>query len=250
MEGPSDCTFESPVRNTESAVTVAFPLKEQPGDSLKTSTSLNDQRDTQEPEKSVETVKNSEVDSKKQMSTGMFSSKAAFLASVKAWQVELWSAQLAFISLAVLMVVLRMYDNRDLVTWKLLLTPNAVIDILMNISKLSALYILASCIGQIRSFHIRTRRKLKDWQLYDGASRGPWGATIIFWHVRTPGLIVTMAALATMLSIIIGPASQQLLIFPSHLSPSFTPDGEPYAVVLYGDSLIFNTSAVDPGRSS
>jgi len=127
--------------------TVTFPLIEQPSQSLETSTSSNNHKDVEEPEGRVEIAKSFQTDSTEQKSTALFPSKAAFLASTNAWQVELWSTLFAFISLTILMVVLRVYDDQELVAWKLLLTPNAVIDILMNMSKLSALCTLASCIG-------------------------------------------------------------------------------------------------------
>jgi hypothetical protein len=225
--------------------TVTLPLSEQPDQSPETSTISSDHGDTQEPEGKVEIVKSFQADLKEQKSTAVFSSKAVFLVSAKAWQFELWNGLLAFISLTVLMMVLHIYDDQDLIAWNLLLTPNAVIDILMNMSKLSALCILASCIGQMKSIHIRTTRKLKDWQLYDDASRGPWGATMIFWRLRTPTFVLIMAAFATILSIVIGPTSQQVLLFPSRLSPLFGPAAE----MPCADSLYVNASAANSGQS-
>jgi len=97
----------------------------------------------------------------------------------------------------------------------------------------------------MKNVHTRTTRKLKDWQVYDDASRGPWGATMIFWKLRTRTFVLVMAALATILSLVIGPTSQQVLLFPSRLSPYAGSD----SALVYADSLYVNLSAMNPGES-
>jgi hypothetical protein len=75
--------------------------------------------------------------------------------------------------------VLRLYNGRPLQEWRYHLSINTVISFLAIISKSSLALVVEGCLGQLKWIWYsspRKRHSLLDFQTFDGASRGPYGA--------------------------------------------------------------------------
>jgi hypothetical protein len=75
--------------------------------------------------------------------------------------------------------VLRLYNGRPLQEWRYHLGINTVISFLAIISKSSLALAVEGCLGQLKWIWYsvpRKRHSLLDFQTFDGASRGPYGA--------------------------------------------------------------------------
>ena len=94
------------------------------------------------------------------------------------------------------------------------LTLNAIISILATASKSSLIFAVGECIGQLKWvwFHSR-RRQLDEMQLFDSASRGPFGSLVVIFQHRGQSL-VSLGALVTILALAFDPFIQQILTYP------------------------------------
>ncbi|KAI0409817.1 hypothetical protein F4802DRAFT_603980 [Xylaria palmicola] len=106
-----------------------------------------------------------------------------------------------------------------LVQWLLPIQPNSVISILTTVSKTAMLVPAASCLSQLKWHHFSRRpQRLTDLQLFDSASRGPWGSVLFLFQLprlSTAFLSVGFAVL-TIVALGIDPSAQQILAFPVH----------------------------------
>ncbi|KAJ9663702.1 hypothetical protein H2198_000714 [Neophaeococcomyces mojaviensis] len=80
-------------------------------------------------------------------------------------------------------------------------TVNAIVSILATISKSAMLYVLSSCIAQIKWIWAGQPQPLHSLQTFDDASRGPLGAIYLLadrkaWSIASLGAAVTLLALA------------------------------------------------------
>ena len=77
-----------------------------------------------------------------------------------------------------IVVILRKYDDRGLSTFSHKVPLNFVVSTLATVSKSSLLLTVASALGQFKWLWVSSKhRRLQDLQVFDEASRGPWGAS-------------------------------------------------------------------------
>lgn len=157
----------------------------------------------------------------------------------------LWEILALFLSLstfAALVVILSVYNGRNVAQLPRGISLNAIVSILSTISKSSLIFSISATISQFKwlLFSGRTRQ-LKDLQLYDDASRGPLGSSLLL--LSEKGLYVgsrvhivlllisqsswaSIGALITILVLALDPFFQQLIHVSNrmvyHDSPSVT----------------------------
>lgn len=101
------------------------------------------------------------------------------------WQelLWLWISVLAFV---ILVVLLNAYDNQPLPQWPSGITLNTAVASLATIARTALTIPVAEGLSQSkRSWFKRKPRPLKDFDMFDQASRGPWGSLTLL--VRTKG---------------------------------------------------------------
>ncbi|XXG94969.1 hypothetical protein Hte_001228 [Hypoxylon texense] len=116
-----------------------------------------------------------------------------------------------------LVTLLTKMDNLPLQSWWLPIEPNSLVAALTTIAKASMMVPTASCIGQLKWRHFMTQpRRLIDLQLFDDASRGPWGSAVLLWSLcfRARVLVTFGFALITIVALGIDTSAQQVLTFP------------------------------------
>jgi len=149
--------------------------------------------------------------------TGRRQQVARFLAN--GWWWETASISLSTICMALLFFMLIKIQNTPLQAWRLPIQPNSLISILTTVGRTSMMVSVASCLSHLKwSHYLRRADRLDGLQLFDGASRGPWGAAEMLWHMQRGSIIGWALALVTVVSLGIGPSSQQVLDFPSRES--------------------------------
>ena len=116
---------------------------------------------------------------------------------------ELLSAVLALLSLVAIVCVLAAYDSSSLPDWPSVITVgfsllspviqtsteslqiNTIISFFATIGKLSLTSTLGACISQSKwLWYKRNPRPLQNLQVFDNASRGPWGALALLLAVK------------------------------------------------------------------
>ncbi|KAI8632610.1 hypothetical protein F5Y19DRAFT_325574 [Xylariaceae sp. FL1651] len=134
------------------------------------------------------------------------------------WWWEIMAMVVCIASTIGLIVLLISINNTALRQWRLPIRPNSVIAVLTTISKTALLVPAASCISQLKWRYFSGQpRRLTDLQLFDAASRGPWGSLALLFRLSNPIKAMTVIgfALLTILTLGIDASAQQLLLFPT-----------------------------------
>jgi len=132
------------------------------------------------------------------------------------WWWEVGAAGLSITSMCLVVSILLKTNNRPLSDWRLPIQPNSLIAVFTTIGKAALLVPAATCLSQLkwRHFHLQPR-PLAHFQLYDDASRGPWGSLLLLLNLRVRSFLAWALALVTLASLGIDPAAQQILEFAS-----------------------------------
>jgi len=135
------------------------------------------------------------------------------------WWWEICALIIAIGATVGLVVYLKIIDNKPLREWFPSIQPNSVLAILTTVQKATLMAPVASSISQLKWHHFTSGRgaqRLEDLQLFDGASRGPWGSLMFLLQVptHTRAIVAAGFALLTILALGIDPSAQQLLYFP------------------------------------
>ncbi|KAK7946109.1 uncharacterized protein PG986_010430 [Apiospora aurea] len=138
------------------------------------------------------------------------------------WWWEILATVLSIACMGALIIILTKIDNIPLPHWWLPIQPNSLIAVLTTVAKSAMTLSVASCISQLKWGHFSKQpRKLVDLETFDEASRGPWGSATLLWLLsfRVPVLFTSGLALVTIVSLGIDPCAQQVLEFPTQLTP-------------------------------
>ncbi|KAL5414682.1 hypothetical protein PMIN04_008912 [Paraphaeosphaeria minitans] len=134
---------------------------------------------------------------------------------VKRWMIEIISWLLSAACMAGIIVMLLVYKGRPIPRWPLSLTLNAYISVLAKISSAALLLPVSESLGQLKWswFQGDSSKKMWDFELFDSASRGPWGSFLLL--VRTKGKsLAALGAGVTLLAMALDPFFQQLVEYP------------------------------------
>ncbi|KAJ9608451.1 hypothetical protein H2200_007439 [Cladophialophora chaetospira] len=130
------------------------------------------------------------------------------------WTWELLSVLISLLCFVGVIILLAVSDGRGVPQLGYRLTLNTIISILITASKSAMLVAVGTAIGQRNwSWMIRDRQRLLDIQIFDDASRGPWGAFTMLLSLRSRD-IVALGAVVTILITILDPFAQQLVVYP------------------------------------
>jgi hypothetical protein len=137
---------------------------------------------------------------------------------LKRWLLEIISWLLSAACMAGIIVVLVVYKDKSIPNWPLGLTLNAYISVLSKIATAALLLPVSEALGQLKWswFNKDKSTKLWDFEIFDNASRGPWGSLHLLMLTKgrtlaALGAIVTIFALAT------DQFFQQVVEYPEHL---------------------------------
>ncbi|KAH0434555.1 hypothetical protein CcaCcLH18_05298 [Colletotrichum camelliae] len=119
--------------------------------------------------------------------------------------------------------VLSYEQGRRLDQWGLgkgFFSPTVVVSFLGTLAKSACLLVLAEVISQLKWLHFQDRpRKLSDMQLFDNASRGPWGAFQLASIRNRKTLLASFASVLVVVSLLVDPFIQSVFRLPVILTP-------------------------------
>lgn len=134
------------------------------------------------------------------------------------WFWELGGVAISVCCVVALLILLPYLDNRPLNAWQFLVAPNTMISTFITVAKTSMLLAVAEAISQLkwRNFK-KSKRPLRELDLFDAASRGPWGAFVfVIRMTREPGALhAILGAFVVVASLTMEPFAQQILSFES-----------------------------------
>jgi hypothetical protein len=132
--------------------------------------------------------------------------------SIFLWWMEAGCCILIICGLVGIMVTLSALNNQPLPQWPYGLTVNTFVAAFSVLIKASSGLVLAEGISHIKWTTLRTPQPLSKFEIYDEASRGPWGALTLLWHDF--GVTVSsLGACIIILTLFLEPFSQQIVSF-------------------------------------
>jgi hypothetical protein len=128
------------------------------------------------------------------------------------WLWEIVSICFSVVCLACIILVLLIFDNKPIPSLPAGFTFNALVSLLATLSKAAMLVTVAACISQLKWHWFGKTRKMRDFEMFDQASRGPWGALFLIARTRSPWL-VGLGAIITVVALGVEPFMQQIISF-------------------------------------
>jgi hypothetical protein len=100
-----------------------------------------------------------------------------------------WTAEIAWVVFSVLMlialvVVLKRFDGVPMPRWSAGVTLNTVIALLSTLARSAFIIPCIESVSQLKWVWFRRERPLGDLQVFDEASRGPWGSIKLLFVTR------------------------------------------------------------------
>lgn len=139
------------------------------------------------------------------------------------WLWEVAASALSLACMASIIGVLSYEQGRRLDQWGLgkgFLSPTVVVSFLGTLAKSACLLVLAEVISQLKWLHYQDRpQKLSDIQLFDNASRGPWGAFKLASIRNRKTLLASFASALVVVSMLVDPFIQSVFRLPVILTP-------------------------------
>lgn len=136
------------------------------------------------------------------------------------WLWEILAVSFSILCFLVVICLLRAYEQKALPSFPHDLTLNTIISILSAASKSSMIYAVTASIGQLKwNWYYARKEQLQHIQLFDDASRGPWGSMMMLFSHKGWSL-ASLGALITLLALAFDPFMQQILRYPIRQAPS------------------------------
>ncbi|ROW11080.1 hypothetical protein VMCG_01103 [Cytospora schulzeri] len=132
------------------------------------------------------------------------------------WWWEITAQIFSLVCMCLILYVLARINNRRLSDWTYPIQPNSVISVLTTAGKTSMFVSIASCLGQLKWRHFSDNpHPLKHVELFEDASRGPWGSLRLLADTSVRSILAWGLGLVTLMSLGMDPAAQQILDFPT-----------------------------------
>ncbi|KAI0608297.1 DUF3176 domain-containing protein [Pyrenophora tritici-repentis] len=137
---------------------------------------------------------------------------------IKRWLLEILSWAFSALCMAAVIGVLISYKDDPLSNWSLAdktgLTLNAYISILSKMAGAALILPVSEALGQLKwSWFQQNSKQMWDFEIFDNASRGPWGSLLLL--MRTKGkALAALGAMITLCMMALDPFFQQVVSFP------------------------------------
>jgi hypothetical protein len=137
---------------------------------------------------------------------------------VERWILEIVSWLISAICMGAIIAVLIVLRDQPADKWpftRIGFTLNAFVSVLSRIAGAALLLPVAEALGQLKwSWFIKgDSKKMWDFEMFDNASRGPWGALLLLIHTKGK-TVAALGALVTIFALALDPFFQQLVSFP------------------------------------
>lgn len=132
------------------------------------------------------------------------------------WWPELAGAASSIAFLVAIIVFLAVIDGSKMDDWHFAweIKPPTIISILVTVCRINLGFFIAEGLGQLKwVFFEQREHQLADFDHFDEATRGPWGATWFIWKVNRRALVASFGAVLAILILAMDPFSQQVLYY-------------------------------------
>lgn len=129
------------------------------------------------------------------------------------WWLCILSVFASLCAIAAIVGLLAFVDGKPIPRLPLQITVNTYVSFFSTVAKGTMLVAVNECISQLKWLWFREPRTLQDIQIFDDASRGPFGAVRLMFRTRA-GLIV-LGSLVAVFALVLDPFAQQIVSYPS-----------------------------------
>ena len=132
------------------------------------------------------------------------------------WWLELAGAISSVVFLIGIIIFLALIDGSKVDDWHFPweIKPPTIISILVTVCRINLGFFIAEGLGQLKwVFFEQREHQLADFDHFDEATRGPWGATWFIWKVNRRAIVATCGAVLAILILAMDPFSQQVLYY-------------------------------------
>lgn len=130
----------------------------------------------------------------------------------RTWSWEILAAVISTASLTIVATCLTVMSNRRLADWELPGSLNAIVSVFITSAKAALLMLIAEGISQLKWAHFAEKKqRLYDLQMFDNASRGPWGGLVLLLTCKLKPILACVGAITTILALAMDPCAQQIL---------------------------------------
>jgi hypothetical protein len=153
---------------------------------------------------------------------------------IKRWLLEIISWVFSAMCMGAIIVVLFTFRNDPLTNWpldnKIGLTLNAYISILSKMAGAALILPVSEALGQLKwSWFQQNSKQMWDFEIFDNASRGPWGSLLLL--IRTKGkALAALGAMIMLCMLALDPFFQQVVAFPDRWSLANTTSAIPRTI--------------------
>ncbi|KAF2652311.1 hypothetical protein K491DRAFT_664029 [Lophiostoma macrostomum CBS 122681] len=135
------------------------------------------------------------------------------------WWWELFSWLVSFLCVSAIVGVLLLYSGKKQPDFIIPgITINAFISVFAAVAKAALILPVSEAIGQLKWIWFQNDANLWDIDLFDGASRGPWGSMMLLLKSKCRH-IVSLGAAITILALAFEPFFQQIVVYPERSVP-------------------------------
>ncbi|KAH7396717.1 hypothetical protein DE146DRAFT_614403 [Phaeosphaeria sp. MPI-PUGE-AT-0046c] len=153
---------------------------------------------------------------------------------LKRWLLEIISWLFSAVCMAAVIGVLIYLKDKPLSSWLLAektpLTLNAFISILSKMAGAALLLPVSEALGQLKwSWFLEHSKQMWDFEIFDNASRGPWGSMLLLIRTKAKAL-AALGAIIMLASLALDPFFQQVVDFPDRWALQNTSSSIPRVV--------------------
>lgn len=151
------------------------------------------------------------------------------------WAWELGASLFSIACVGGITALLALIDNMPLAHWQRsggkmghYVSPTFLASMLSTVGQSTCMLALAEILSRLKWVHFAgpKAQPLSDLQVFDRASRGPWGALRMLFSRQHKRILVFFACLAMVLALIMDPFVQLVFSFPQRPSAAFTATGD------------------------
>ncbi|KAF2011399.1 hypothetical protein BU24DRAFT_426477 [Aaosphaeria arxii CBS 175.79] len=128
------------------------------------------------------------------------------------WTLEIISWCVSALCMGAIIGILIAFQDTEMPDWPI----GQIFNILSKVASAALILPVSEALGQLKwDWFQGESRKMWDFEIFDNASRGPWGSALLL--VRTKGrTLASLGAAVTLLALALDPFFQQVIDFPQH----------------------------------
>jgi len=169
------------------------------------------------------------------------------------WWPELTGVLLSLLSLTAIVVFLIQIEGSKLDDWHMAwqIQPSTILSILVTLCRITLAFFIAEGIGQLKWVFFEQRpHQLSDFESFDKATRGAWGASCLVWNLNRRALVASFGAIMAILVLAMDPFSQQVL----HYAPRTSSVSNAVATIpstqIYDSGALYAAFGIDNAMAS